>query len=323
MRSSGHIVVGVDDSDESRSALRWAGLLAGWTGTGLDVVNACPVPAVGYGWGGAPLDWDPATDRAERLRALVDEVLGERAPATVDLAVHQDSPARLLVELSRTAAVVVVGSRGLGGFSGLLLGSISAKVAEHGMCPVLVVHGDGTLPASSTTPQLVTSTEDQPMINPGQQKESDMTHETDGRRIVVGVDESEESKRALRWAGRMAAWTGAELDVVSAWQLPVGYGWGAVPLEWSPTEEREKRIGQLVDEVFDAHRPVTVNVIVREDSPSRLLIELSKNARMVVVGSRGLGGFSGLLLGSVSAKVAEHAKCPVLVVHGDQPVPAP
>ena len=146
-----------------------------------------------------------------------------------------------------------------------------------------------------------------------------MTEKTDRRAIVAGVDESEESKRALRWAGRLAEWMGAELDVVSAWQLPVGYGWGAVPLEWSPTVELEKRIEALVDEVFGSERPATVNVIVRQAGPSELLIERSKSALMLVVGSRGRGGFTGLLLGSVSAKVAEHAKCPVLVVHGDMP----
>jgi nucleotide-binding universal stress UspA family protein len=150
-----------------------------------------------------------------------------------------------------------------------------------------------------------------------------MTEKTDTRRrIVVGVDESAESKQALRWAGQLAGWAGAELDVVSAWQLPVGYGWGAVPLEWSPTVDLEKRIVALVDEVFGSERPTTVNVIVREAGPAPLLIAHSDGALMVVVGSRGLGGFAGLLLGSVSANVAEHAKCPVLVVHGDQAVQA-
>ena len=142
------------------------------------------------------------------------------------------------------------------------------------------------------------------------------------RRIVVGVDESEESKQALRWAGNLASWMGAEIDVVSAWHLPAGYGWGAVPLEWSPTIDVEKRIDALVDEVFGSDRPAPVTIVVREALPAALLVEQSKDALMVVVGSRGLGGFRGLLLGSVSAKVAEHAACPVLVIHGNLAVPA-
>lgn len=149
-----------------------------------------------------------------------------------------------------------------------------------------------------------------------------MSESSEGRRIVVGVDESEQSKHALRWAGRLAAWMGAEIDVVSAWYLPVGYGWGAVPLEWSPTVDLEKRISALVDDIFGSERPAPVNIVVREAAPSELLIQRSENAEMVIVGSRGMGGFRGLLLGSVSAKVAEHAKCPVLVVHGDKAVPA-
>jgi len=144
----------------------------------------------------------------------------------------------------------------------------------------------------------------------------------DRRRIVVGVDESEESRQALRWAAGLAKWATAELDVVSAWHLPVGYGWGAVPLEWSPTEDLEKRLDVFVDETLGADRPADLKIIVREAIAAELLIEQSKGALMVVVGSRGRGAFSGLLLGSVSAKVAEHATCPVVVVHGDQAVPA-
>lgn len=149
-----------------------------------------------------------------------------------------------------------------------------------------------------------------------------MSESSEVRRIVVGVDESEQSKHALRWAGRLASLMGAEIDVVSAWYLPVAYGWGPVPLEWSPTVDLEKRVSALVDDVFGSERPAPVNIVVREAAPSELLIQRSESAEMVIVGSRGMGGFRGLLLGSVSAKVAEHAKCPVLVVHGDKAVPA-
>lgn len=149
-----------------------------------------------------------------------------------------------------------------------------------------------------------------------------MSESSETRRIVVGVDESEQSKHALRWAGRLASWMGAQVEVVSAWYLPVGYSWGAVPLEWSPTVDLEKRVSALVDEVFGSERPAPVTIMVREAAPSELLIQRSETAEMVIVGSRGMGGFRGLLLGSVSTKVAEHAKCPVLVVHGDKAVPA-
>lgn len=140
-------------------------------------------------------------------------------------------------------------------------------------------------------------------------------------RVVVGVDGSEQSKQALRWAAPFAASVHARLDAVAAWQFPVGYGWGSVPLEWSPGQDMEKVLTETVDEVFGSERPEDMRLAVREGNPARVLLEESEGAVMLVVGSRGHGGFAGLLLGSVSASVAEHASCPVLVVHGEDGPP--
>jgi nucleotide-binding universal stress UspA family protein len=140
-------------------------------------------------------------------------------------------------------------------------------------------------------------------------------------RIVVGVDGSKQSKQALRWAARIAATTGARIDAIAAWQFPVGYGWGAVPLEWSPGQDMEKVLTESVDEVFGGDRPEDMRLAVHEGGAARVLLEESEGALMLVVGSRGHGGFAGMLLGSVSASVAEHANCPVLVVHGDSVLP--
>jgi nucleotide-binding universal stress UspA family protein len=136
-------------------------------------------------------------------------------------------------------------------------------------------------------------------------------------RVVVGVDGSEPSKRALRWAAQFARSVGARLDAIAAWQFPVGYGWGAVPLEWSPGQDMEKVLTESVDEVFGSDRPEDIRLAVREGGAAKVLLEEAQGALILVVGSRGHGGFAGLLLGSVSASVAEHASCPVLVVHGD------
>ncbi len=140
-------------------------------------------------------------------------------------------------------------------------------------------------------------------------------------RVVVGVDGSEQSKRALKWAASYARATGARLDAVAAWQFPVGYGWGAVPSDWRPGLDMEKVLSQTVDEVFGDERPADMRLAVHEGNAAKVLLEEGKGALMVVVGSRGHGGFAGLLLGSVSASVAEHATCPVLVVHGDRNPP--
>lgn len=143
----------------------------------------------------------------------------------------------------------------------------------------------------------------------------------DDRRIVVGVDGSPESKLALRWAARIAATEHAVIDVVGAWDFPPSGGWAALPDGYSPKLEMDKVVIETVDEVFGADRPVGTTVRTAQGNPAAVLLRASSDAAMLVVGSRGHGGFMGLLLGSVSAKVAEHATCPVLVVH-DKPKPA-
>lgn len=140
---------------------------------------------------------------------------------------------------------------------------------------------------------------------------------TDKPRIVVGIDGSEASKNALRWAARLAGPLGARIDAVAVWELTSTYGWSALPPLYSPHPEIEKSLNQVVDEVFGADRPADLRVKVLEGAAANVLLRASQGALMLVVGSRGLGGFAGLLLGSVSAKLAEHASCPVLVVHAD------
>jgi nucleotide-binding universal stress UspA family protein len=143
--------------------------------------------------------------------------------------------------------------------------------------------------------------------------------------VVVGVDGSEASKNALRWAQFIARTTVSTLEVVAAWQSYAGWmgaGWTAMPADWNPAQDAEKALTTAVDEVFGEQRPAGLRTTVCEGSAARVLLEASAGARMLVVGSRGHGGFAGLLLGSVSAACAEHATCPVLVLHGDTPVPS-
>lgn len=140
--------------------------------------------------------------------------------------------------------------------------------------------------------------------------------------VVVGVDGSPSSRAALRWAEGFAAQAGARLDVVSAWQIPTVFAGPAyIPPAFDVGVDYEKRLGQIVDDEFGPRRPPFMRLVVREGTPARVLIEASKEADLLVVGSRGHGGFAGMLLGSVSAKVAEHAPCPVLIHHGDVSIP--
>lgn len=140
-------------------------------------------------------------------------------------------------------------------------------------------------------------------------------------RIVVGVDGSRPSEQALRWSAHIAAMLSARLEAVTAWEYPASYGWAAVSPDWNPARDMENVAADSIQAVFGDQPPDGLHVQVREGGAAKVLLDACQGAVMLVVGSRGHGGFSGLLLGSVSANVAEHAPCPVLIIHGDQPPP--
>ena len=137
------------------------------------------------------------------------------------------------------------------------------------------------------------------------------------RRIVVGVDGSEPSKAALRWAARIAPAVDATIDVVIAWDYPQVYGVPGYVDDWRPDLDAEKVLQDSLDAVFAGDLPQGLRPLVRQGPARQVLLKASSDAEMLVVGSRGHGGFAGLLLGSVSAACAEHADCPVLVVHAE------
>ncbi len=136
-----------------------------------------------------------------------------------------------------------------------------------------------------------------------------------GPRIVVGIDGSKDSLRALRRAAQAAPRFGAHLELVGAWDYPAGYGWAATT-EWNPKDDMARELQNTVHEVFGHDRQAGLEVLLCKGNAAKVLLDRSQDALMLVVGSRGHGGFAGLLLGAVSANVAEHATCPVLVIHG-------
>ena len=140
--------------------------------------------------------------------------------------------------------------------------------------------------------------------------------------IVVGVDGSDSSRTALVWAAFVARSMGVGLEAVTVWQPMGSYtlgtaGWTAFPGDWNPAEDAQSVLDDTVAKAFGDDRPDNLTLSVREGTAAQVLIDASAQASMIVVGSRGHGGFAGLLLGSVSAACSEHAKSPVLVVHGD------
>jgi nucleotide-binding universal stress UspA family protein len=144
---------------------------------------------------------------------------------------------------------------------------------------------------------------------------------TGDSKIVVGVDGSSNSEQALRWSAQLAARLGARLEVVTAWEFPPSFGWAAIAPDWDPAQDMKKVVADTIVAVFGDQPPANLQVQVREGVAAKVLLDACEGAVMLVVGSRGHGGFSGLLLGSVSANVAEHASCPVLIIHGDQAPP--
>ena len=184
---------------------------------------------------------------------------------------------------------MVVGAPARGHLERILLGSVALPVVAHAHCPVVVVPGD-TLVAEP-------------------------------RRILVAVDGSDASSRAVEMAFTIADATGATVTAVVGWNLEIHEG--VVVTEhsserWAAVERRYAAVGHgIVDPVSARHPGVEVDVVVRHGSPARAVVETAAelDVDLVVVGSRGLGGFRGLLLGSVSRRVVEHAGRVVMVVH--------
>jgi nucleotide-binding universal stress UspA family protein len=142
-----------------------------------------------------------------------------------------------------------------------------------------------------------------------------ITHWPAGR-YVVGIDGSPESNDALRHAIRLASVTGARVEAAIAWEYPVIYGPEWTPTDWSPESNATSVLHDAVESVVGSTVPATLSLVVLQGNSARVLVDHSKDADLLIVGSRGHGGFAGLLLGSVSSACAEHAHCPVLVIHG-------
>jgi nucleotide-binding universal stress UspA family protein len=284
MASKGSIVVGVDESAGAAEALRWAtreGDLHGW-----------PVTAV-LCWG--YLDQHHGTiahsfvracseaDAAAALHTIVARVLGEGA-ATIECRTVNDLPARGLLQASADASLLVLGARGLGTLRGLVLGSVSQQCVHHARIPVAIVRADAT----------------GPRFGP--------------KWIVVGVDGSETSHRALDWALEEGRARKAGVEVVHAWNVPA-LAVPALTNAYCPFDDAARRIVKKALEQADTSGlSMPVRPVARRGSGAEVIVRLADGADLVVVGSRGLGGFKGLLLGSVSHQVTHHAPCPVVVV---------
>jgi nucleotide-binding universal stress UspA family protein len=295
------VLVGVDGSAASLHALDWAAAYAKVHGRSLRIVCSYSLPsftAASLDGGYAALD-DTAIQAG--ARAVLEEaslrVASAGVPATQTVATGDATG--VLVELSRDVALVVVGTRGRGGFADRLLGTVSSALPAHAYCPTVVV----PLRRDRSTPP--TDENQLPPITP--------VH-----RIVVGIDGSPQAEIALRAAIVEAKAWDAELIAVAG--VPLGQGAGV--LSWLPAAiDREQVLADatealnvVVDRALVEHPGFTVRRHVLDGSGAELLTEFSAATDLIVLGSRGRGGFAGLLLGSTSQAVLHHASCPVMVV---------
>ena len=141
------------------------------------------------------------------------------------------------------------------------------------------------------------------------------TDGTDAMRVVVGVDASDASRAALRWAARQAELVGASLEVVHCWHLADEYAWiQPLPPPADPTGVAQRSLEDMVHQVIGPDRAMSVKTLVVQGPPAKTLVGMVDRNAILVVGDRGTGGIDGLLIGSVSRQCTAHAPCTVVVV---------
>ncbi|SDE59318.1 universal stress protein [Pseudonocardia oroxyli] len=287
MQAHGSVVVGVDGSASGSEAVCWAAREAARRRVGLRLVSALVLPEPNH-LGNPGLGTSYKRTMTEAAEQVLADAVALARGVEPGLEMHSELRSGfaipvLLAESDR-AGLVVVGSRGLGGFTGLLVGSVAIALAARGASPVVVVRGDA---------------EEGP---------------DDVRPVVVGVDGSPVSEEALALAFEEAALHRAPLLALHTWQDDV-VELGIAPLvDWNGVEAEEHALlAERLAGWAEKYPDVEVRRRVVRDRPAAELVDLSRSARLVVVGSRGRGGVRGLVLGSVSHALVHHAQCPVLV----------
>jgi nucleotide-binding universal stress UspA family protein len=293
------VLVGIDGSESATAALEWAGAEAALRDRPLTIVYVDSPRVTGH------LSARPVST-LEVLRTTADELLDDAA-ATVrrrwpDLAItrvaRSGGVVPRLVDESAGKELAVVGSRGLGGFRGLLLGSVGIGMASHAPCPVIVVRGDAPLPTVGAEAP-----------------------------IVVGVDGSHHADQALFAAFEEASRRRCPLFVVHSWQDPTTDSFTAEDEEHRQPEFDERdwtsyasqRLATTLASFRLRFPDVAVTPSVEWRRPNVALQERAEGAQLLVVGNRGRSPLASLVLGSTSRVMIQQAPCPVLVVRGDPP----
>ena len=278
------VVVAVDGSPSADRALTWAVREAQAERRALRVVHVWDASAGAFGY--IPPDYEALRTAAEEL---LDDAVVQARESAPDLDVTgvlaHGAPTPTLLDNAADASVLVVGSHGKGGFAGLLLGSTSIEASAHATVPVVVVRGERS-PA------------------------------WDGP-VVVGLDGSELSTAALDFGFEAASRRNEGLTVLYAWNLPNPYVPDVITVladESAVSTQARLTMAETLAGWREKYPDVAVTEVAVRGHPVDALVEASTRSGLVVVGSRGRGGFRGMLLGSVSQGVLRHAACPVAVV---------
>ncbi|PAT05489.1 universal stress protein [Corynebacterium hadale] len=291
------VVVAVDGSPASQIAVRWAANTAMKRGIPLRLASSYTMPQFLYAEGMVPpqeLFDDLQRETLKKIDEARDIALEVAPDIKIGHAVAEGSPIDMLLEMSRSSTMVVMGSRGLGGLSGMVLGSVSGAVVSHASCPVVVVREDNNV--------------------------------TDANKygpVVVGVDGSEVSRRAVEYAFEEANARKAELVAVHTWidtqvQAP-GAGFAVDDDHWAAVQkEKADKLEEYLGTLREQFPNVEVRTLITRDRPVRALTEAAEGAQLLVTGSHGRGGFKGMLLGSTSRALLQSAPCPMMVVRPEE-----
>ncbi|WP_322770501.1 universal stress protein [Frankia sp. Cr1] len=292
------IVVGMDLSEDAGTALRWAVDEARLHGAGVRAVFAwsadrCPKEVREHA----------ASSRAEHIEAAAEELLHAGIERVLDAterkivteSVVTADPVDALLDAVPAAGMLVVGARGAGRLRRAVIGSVSDACLHLAPGTVVVVRRARSKPAG----------------------ESGVTGR-DARPVLVGVDGSENSIKALRWAAQEAALRGVTLRVRHAWMpMPMIYAGYITAVEGSAMEEAAQAVLDETLKTLPDLEDLTLDAGIMICSPGTGLIHDAADAQLLVVGARGHEGFAELLLGSTGHRCAHHAPCPVAVIHGD------
>ncbi len=284
---AGRIVVAIDGSVSALNAARWAAAEAVARGRGLTLAHALVPPVMG---GGFSIGLPPRLDILDTMREEAMTELGKIADGLegddITIEIQIGSASALMIQASESADLLVLGSRGHGGFKGLLVGSVGTQVASHAQCPTVILR-------------------EQPRASAHQ--------------VVVGIDGSPHSMAAIAFAFDEASRHGWELIAIHAWDVPaydlIITPQGAVPFPLADVADSEIRLAAEVLAGFRTDYPdVTVQERLVRAPAVQAILEASVDAALIVVGTRGHGPAVGAVLGSVSNGLLHRAPVPVAVV---------